>query len=236
MKVQRPEELLVEKILGIAKRYRAIYVSFEPLPSTQSGTGGQALLEKYGFGLSKSTFLPTKSLELDLAKSNKYFYRNLKKDCRYALRKCEEQNIECKMGIEIKEFRDTWKKSVPVGRYVMSERNMKSMKAAFGKKMQLIATTDLSAGGIFLTANKRACYWMGFSNREGRKTQAQYKVVWEGILWAKKMGGTIFDFDGIYDERMPIETWKGLTHFKKSFGGEEVYYPGAYSKWIWKFW
>jgi lipid II:glycine glycyltransferase (peptidoglycan interpeptide bridge formation enzyme) len=114
----------------------------------------------------------------------------------------------------------------------MSEKNLIAMRRAFGKKMKLVTSDDLSAGGMFLVANKKAYYWQGFSSNAGRKSLAQYKVVWEGVLWAKKMGARRFDFEGIYDERFPLPTWRGLSHFKKSFGGSEVVYPGCFSKWM----
>ena len=44
------------------------------------------------------------------------------------------------------------------------------------------------------------------------------------------MGAKILDFEGIFDERFPNKKWKGFTHFKKSFAGYEVEYPGAFSK------
>jgi len=49
---------------------------------------------------------------------------------------------------------------------------------------------------------------------------------------AKKMGCKIFDFEGIYDDRFPLKSWLGFSRFKKSFGGLEVEYPGAYSKFL----
>jgi lipid II:glycine glycyltransferase (peptidoglycan interpeptide bridge formation enzyme) len=65
---------------------------------------------------------------------------------------------------------------------------------------------------------------------EGRSTLSQYTLLWNGILWAKKNGYKIFDFEGIFDPRFPDKNWKGFTHFKRSFGGEEVIYPGCYTK------
>jgi lipid II:glycine glycyltransferase (peptidoglycan interpeptide bridge formation enzyme) len=55
-------------------------------------------------------------------------------------------------------------------------------------------------------------------------------MVWYGILWGKKRGAKMFDFEGIYDSRFPNKSWLGFTHFKKSFGGKEVEYPGCFVK------
>ena len=103
------------------------------------------------------------------------------------------------------------------------------MKKAFGKNMKLLTHQD--SGGIFLVAGKKGYYWQGFTGDKGRKNLVQYKIVWEGILWAKKLGAKRFDFEGIYDDRFPQKSWAGFSAFKKKFGGEVITYPGAYSKW-----
>ena len=84
------------------------------------------------------------------------------------------------------------------------------------------------SGAIFLKTKDTSHYWQAFTGSEGRKKQIQYKIVWEGIIWAKRSGCKIFDFEGVFDERFPKNSWKGFTHFKKSFGGYEVIYPGMF--------
>ena|SRR3989344_1484434 len=236
MKVQRAEKINLQKIFKVAKKHRAVFLVVEPGPNMDPRSESPPIwraggMTNSGFRLSESPYLPTKTLELDLTWSGKRLQENLKKDCRYTIRKTDNLKL---IEPEISSFRSAWREAAPSGRYVMSEKNLIVMRRAFGKKMLLIATEDLSAGGIFLVANKKGYYWHGFSNAKGRKGLAQYKVVWEGILWAKKMGAKAFDFEGIYDPRFPLENWKGLTKFKNKFGGEEVDYPGAYVKWLWR--
>jgi lipid II:glycine glycyltransferase (peptidoglycan interpeptide bridge formation enzyme) len=232
-KVQRAEELPLQKIYDICKKHKVVYLVVEPSDSIASLRSQSNRLRRQNdnLKLSKNPYLPTKTLELGLTWSEKKLYENLKKDCRYAIRKTDNLKL---IEPEISSFRSAWREAAPSGRYVMSEKNLIVMRRAFGKKMLLIATEDLSAGGIFLVANKKGYYWHGFSNAKGRRGLAQYKVVWEGILWAKHMGAKRFDFEGIYDPRFPLENWKGLTKFKKKFSGEEIDYPGAYVKWLWR--
>jgi len=59
-----------------------------------------------------------------------------------------------------------------------------------------------------------------------------YLVVWELMQEAKKRGCKTWDWEGIYDERWPNKGWKGFTHFKKSFGGYEVEFPGSFTRWF----
>jgi lipid II:glycine glycyltransferase (peptidoglycan interpeptide bridge formation enzyme) len=50
---------------------------------------------------------------------------------------------------------------------------------------------------------------------------------------AKKRGSLVWDFEGIFDQRFPNKDILGYTHFKKSFGGKEIEFPGAFTKWFW---
>lgn len=131
---------------------------------------------------------------------------------------------------DIKKFRSVWKKTVRNKRYVPPLLHLEALKKTFASKALFLLAEDNSAGAIFLIENKIAYYWQAFSGAEGRKSLAQYKIVWEGIMKSKAAGAKILDFEGIYDERFPDKSWKGFSHFKKSFGGNEVEYPGTFSK------
>ena len=113
-------------------------------------------------------------------------------------------------------FRNTWRKAVGLKRYVPPLSHLLALKKSFGKNVTFLAFRD--SGAIFLKTREIAYYWQAFTGKEGRKSEIQYKIVWEGILWAKRQGAKIFDFEGIYNERFPNKSWLGFTHFKKSFG------------------
>ena len=52
-------------------------------------------------------------------------------------------------------------------------------------------------------------YLIGITTNEGRKLQANYVMLWEGIINAKKSGSSQFDIGGLTSE-----TPKGVAHFK----------------------
>ena len=62
-------------------------------------------------------------------------------------------------------------------------------------------------GGVLFTRSLHdfAYYWQAFTNKEGRTSLSQYSLLYQGILWAKKHGCKVFDFEGIYDPRFPIK-------------------------------
>ena len=228
IKNQRPEKINLSKIEGLRKKYRAFQIILEPKDKKQ-----EILVKNNGFKLSKSPYLPTKTLQLDLTLSKQKLFNNLKKDCKHEIRRSVKYCLKNIKNTE--EFRNEWKKAIGLKRYVPPISHLIALKKSFKNNCIFLMTslsTEVSAksGAIFLRDGEVAYYWQAFTNKSGRKSKTQYKIVWEGILWAKKNRAKVFDFEGIYDERFPNKSWLGFTHFKKSFGGYEVGYPGCYTK------
>ena len=249
IKLQRPEMIDIQKINQLAKNHRALAIYIEPSLST---INYQLSTKKNGFHLSRSPFLPTKTIHLDLAQSQKQLLTDMKKDARYCIRKASLAGPTCKqVGPDgIKLFHQAWKRAVSWKRHVPPLKTLKNLKTAFGPKaIFLVALTKVTpgvelgqndvdtpgvdailAGTIILLTKDTAYYYYAFTSKEGRKMMAQYLLVWEVIKIAKKQGCKIFDFEGIYDPRFPIKNWQGFSYFKKSFGGKEVEYPGCFVK------
>lgn len=222
IKIQRPEEIRINKIDNLVKKYNVRRVIIEPKNKIQKD-----YIKKLGYKLTKSPFLPTKTLQLDLTKSKEKILSSLKKDARAAVRKTSDDKLT-KDG-KLSTFRVKWKKAVGLKRYVPPIKQLRDLKRTF-KNDSLFLSIE-NSGAIFLTGDKVAYYWQAFTDKEGRKNLSQYRILWEGILWAKRKGAKVFDFEGIYDKRFPNKSWAGFTHFKKSFGGEIKKYEGAYAKW-----
>ena len=225
IKIQRPETIPLKKIEKLAMKHRAFQVIIEPKNKLDA-----KFLIANKYKESKGPFLPTKTLHLDLTKTKEELTKGLKKDARHAIRKNKQVFISNLRLKDIEKFRNAWKKAVSKKRYVPPLSHLKALKKTFADKVLFLIAKDNSAGAIFLIENKIAYYWQAFSSKEGRRSLAQYKIIWEGILKPKAAGAKILDFEGIYDERFPDKSWKGFSHFKKSFGGHEVEYPGVYTK------
>lgn len=236
IKCQRPTRLPLKKIETLAKKHHALQVVIEPL--YHISIYDIEKLKTFGYRLSKSPFLPTKTIHLDLARSEKKILAQMAKDARYGIKKAKREGIKIKKS-RPEDFRKAWKKSVGWRRYVPSLKNLEELKGAFGPNALFLTALHYSdiyhyskevAGVVILKADKTAYYYYALTSKKGRKLWAQYLLVWEAIKWAKKQGCQIFDFEGIYDSRFPIKSWQGFSHFKKSFGGKEVNYPGCFVK------
>lgn len=230
-KIQRPQgKIPYKEIDNLAKKLGVAVVYFEPQTIRQANR-----LKIIGYKLTRSPFLPTKTLWLKLTETEGELLNQLKKDARAALQKTETLKTEKMQNPkQIERFWDTWKNIVGWGKYVPPLTHLQSLRVAFGKNCLLLecfkTLKQPLAGAVFVIANGAAYYLYAFTSGEGRKALAQYRLVWEGILWAKKKGAEIFDFEGIYDERFPKKSWLGFSHFKKSFGGQEVAFPGCFVK------
>ncbi|OGM31404.1 hypothetical protein A2803_05475 [Candidatus Woesebacteria bacterium RIFCSPHIGHO2_01_FULL_44_21] len=224
MKLQRPREINYKEIKRLNKKYRAVQVIIEPWSTKEA----KELIKKGWQQV--DPFIPSKTIILDLSKSEEKIYDSFDKDTRYSIRRM--QNVagsmeECK---DINLFRKYWKAAVDYKRHVLSTKQLEDLKRIFTKDSLFLIADDGVSGGIFLVAGDVGYYWYGFVDKEGRKKLSQYKVLWEGIKWARSRSAKYFDMEGIYDERFPIPTWQGFTKFKLGFGGKVVKYPGAYQK------
>lgn len=221
-KVQRPAKIDLKHIEFLAKKYRAFQVSIEPRTFKEAD-----MLIKKGWQVN-SPFIPSKTVILKLNMSDKKLYESFNKDTRYSIRKSESLSV----GVEkdLNKFREYWKNSVDLKRHVLTVKQMGDLAEVFGDDCLFLVAEDGISGGIFLVAGDVGYYWYGFVNKVGRKKLSQYKVLWEGIKWAKGRGAKHFDMEGIFDERFPIPAWRGFTKFKKGFGGSVKKFPASYQK------
>ena len=243
MKVQRPERIDFEVIDRLARKHHVFQIIIEP----DLGSGirtfekDHKIMLSHGFKLSKGPFLPSKTLQIDLTQSQKAIFSRFKKDARQAIKRGSGVFIKSySTPSELKIFREKWKNSVNYKRYVPSEASLVNLRKAFDPQKSLfLASHNINSriiGGVIFTissherSNYISYYWQAFTNKEGRSSLSQYSLLWNGILWAKKQGCKLFDFEGIYDPRFPNRSWLGFTHFKRSFGGSEVDFPGCYTK------
>ena len=211
----------------LSDKYRVFQTIIEP----KTMADGQWLMAK-GYKLSKSPYLPSKTLQIDLSQPfnfNKETRRCIKIGDRAKIKKCSTLS-------DLRKFHYAWRKSVKFTRFVPSLKSLINLQSCFSSHNPIILTSHNKSGsiigGAIFTRSSHDCayYWQGFTNSEGRSSLSQYSLVYQGILWAKRVGCKVFDFEGIYDERFPNKSWLGFTHFKKSFGGKEVLYPGCYTK------
>ena len=154
-----------------------------------------------------------------------------KKDARYCIRKSQASNPKSQLN-DFDGFYKLWKRAVGIKRlWIPKEKYYVSLINAFGKNVFCI-TIDSLAGAVVLVHQKIAYYYYAACLPAGKPLYLPYLVVWECMKEAKKRGCKTWDWEGIYDERWSNKGWRGFTHFKKSFGGYQVEFPGSFTRWF----
>jgi len=239
IKIQRiTPPIPFKEIEKLAQKHHAFQVVIEPATNHQSPiTNHQPCYRPL-----KSPFIPTKTLVLDLKRTEQEIFALFTKNKRRDIRIAERNNLSVQEGTQ-KQFAELKKKSL-LKRFVLplgAGREIFPLLQAFGPqkaKILLAYPSRLSrkpriplAGTLLLFHDKIAYYWQAASTDEGKKLLAPTLLVWEAIKLAKKKDCEEFDFEGVYDERFPKnKSWIGFTKFKQGFGGKEVVYPAPLTK------
>jgi lipid II:glycine glycyltransferase (peptidoglycan interpeptide bridge formation enzyme) len=161
---------------------------------------------------------------------------------------------------DIEKFADFWQKCARQrGMFLSQKEEIKAIYNAFGKNAVIHVASyrhiewneesqkqNMRSGvekyfpqdddenwlaAVLRISTKDVSYYMyAAASSEGKKLFAPTIVAWNAIKSAKNEGKKVFDFEGIFDERFPLKSWKGFTRFKRGFGGKEIEYPGCVSK------
>jgi lipid II:glycine glycyltransferase (peptidoglycan interpeptide bridge formation enzyme) len=85
---------------------------------------------------------------------------------------------------------------------------------------------------VFYCSDTTCSYNHNGSIEISRRFMGPTLAVWAGMREGKRRGLSLFDFDGVFDERYPKRQsrFKGFGRFKEGFGGSEFYFPPMYRK------
>ena len=186
--------------------------------------------KRKGYKLSNFPYLATKTVVIDLRKSQNILWNQLSENAKRLIKRNKDVVIK---EVEVEVFYKTWKENSKI--WVLKLSELKLMKKVLKKKVKFLMSFENNSpqSGILLVETKdTANYFHSFTTDAGRKTGAHFKLVWETLLTEKKRGVSFFDFEGIYDDRWPQKRWLGFSEFKKKFGGKVVSFPGCFQKWL----
>lgn len=242
IKVQRTKPPIpFMDIERIAKKVRAFQITIDPgfdqKILTKNGTEKFIKsYQKFRYSIPQTPFIPTKTIVLDINRSEENilesFSKNKRRDVRAALRgnliikeESSKEFIDLKKKLLLKKF------ILPLG--LVSE--IRPLYQAFSpEKIKILVAYHQNqpvAGTIILFQPQRAHYWLATATNEGKKLLAPTLLVWEAIKIAKQKGCKEFDLEGVYDDRFPKnKNWLGFTKFKEGFGKMEILYPPTLTK------
>jgi len=166
---------------------------------------------------------------LDITISEDELLKNMRKSHRYLIRKANAYTmkiIKSKNNNDVQKFTDLYKNFSSYKKFV-AHKGIKEEMEILGKDNEAllffaIYENKIISGVLIDFVGPMAMYHHAASDDAYRNIPANYLLLWEAILEAKKRGKTYFNLFGIAPENVRNHPWSGFTLFKTGFGGERV--------------
>ncbi len=216
----------------VARKERAWFVRISPLlfPTRE-------LMET--FSLLKLTPSPIHAMDaeycwvLDIDAPEETLLRNMRKTTRYEIRRAMRLGVTVSKSAnpdDLKHFFRLYEETSSRHGFVRHTGITEEFDVFSheGKEMLFTAAyrDDVIAAAIITMYGNQAIYHHGAS--QTTNVPASYLIQWEAIREAKKRGLKLYNFWGIAHENKPNHPWRGITLFKKGFGGRSIAYIHAH--------
>jgi len=205
------------------------------------------LFEYLGFINAPMHMHPEITWELDLTLSEEELLKNMRKTTRYLIRQAEKEEgvdvVKSTRKEDLEDFEQIYWETAKRHSFVpFSKEYLEAEFDVFSKDNQALMFSGKCNGEVLSSAmiifhSQRAFYHQGASLPS--KIPVSYLVQWEAIKEAKARGCQRYNFWGIVPqaEHYSSHPWKGLTLFKKGFGGSEKDYVKTKDYPLsWKYW
>lgn len=169
---------------------------------------------------------------LPIEKSEDLLLQEMRKTTRYEIKKAQKLGIVIHESQDVKDlhfFFDLYKETTKRHGFV-PHIGIEEEFEVFSKRNETILyyaefEGTVIAAAIILFVGDQGIYHHGASLNSS--PPGSYLIQWYAIREAIKRGMKQYNFWGIADETQPNHPWKGITLFKKGFGGEEKKYMHA---------
>lgn len=247
------DQLLLEGLHRMARRYRAIFLRLEPGLDEYDPAADQLHSWLLTRGLHPVEPLqPHSTIHLDLTRSEELIFAGFSKGHRADIKRAERQGVQVRTGTQV---------DLPAFYQIMQATGK---RAAFGihneayyrqawelfqpRSRLLLAEIDgtIGAAHLVFAGPHHGLYLYGGASEAGLKAGANHLLQWAAIRWMRELACPTYDLWGIPDplgqaarcddeqERTSLEAAAqhdpliGVYRFKKGFGGTIVRYLPAY--------
>ncbi|MFH1427555.1 MAG: peptidoglycan bridge formation glycyltransferase FemA/FemB family protein [Patescibacteria group bacterium] len=218
----RQLEFLFNEVEKIAKKEDAIFLRFEPANNLRMKN------EEFRI-INTIDVQPSKTLILNLEKSEDGLLKQMHQKTRYNIRLAEKKGVKIveaqNFAIYFENFWQLMRETVVRDNFRLHGKDyyQKMLEVNFIKLYLAEFEGKVIAGSIMAFFGDTVTYLHGASSNQYRNVMAPYLLQWHGLKLAKEMGYKYYDFFGIDEKK-----WPGVTRFKKGFGGQEIKYPGTF--------
>jgi peptidoglycan pentaglycine glycine transferase (the first glycine) len=231
--VKPSKELFVflkKELARLGKKEGSIFVRLDAMPPVKKEFS-QGYTKAPRSTYTSAYFQPRAEWALELSKTEEELLKDMHQKTRYSIRGAERHGVEIEIVTDnfLEHFDDFYNLMLAT-----AERNKFSLHP---KEYYRGIFENLSSERGYLVVSKYEgevlsssliCVFAGVANYvfggsgEDRKHTPSYLAQWESVKHAKSIGCDSYSFGGISTEEFPVSGWKGITQFKKRFGGAEV--------------
>lgn len=186
------------------------------------------IFRELGFRRAPLFVHPELTWEVDVTQSEEKLLSAMRKTTRYLIKKMPEKGITVRKATDAKGLDLFWKLYIDTAKrqgfvpfskkfleeevaHLSMERNVEIFLSFFDGKV--------ISGGVFVYWNGIGFYHHGASDSNYAKYSPAYPLLWEAIKEAKSRGCKIFNFWGVVEDDEQSHPWRGLSQFKKGYGG-----------------
>ncbi|MFA7244801.1 MAG: peptidoglycan bridge formation glycyltransferase FemA/FemB family protein [Candidatus Magasanikbacteria bacterium] len=220
---------LMKFLKAKAEKEKYNFIKFSPF--IDESEENKRIYQQVGFRKAPIHILAETSWLLDLSLSEEKLLFNMNKNHRNLINRCLREKVKITFSKEIqdlKEFNTLLDHTAKKHHFVRFSNNyLEKEFIAFEKdnevsviKAYLPEDQKIDAGAVVYFYGNSAAYRHGASLVKNKKLPTSYLVQWEAIKEAKRRGMKYYNFWGIApDNASDKHPFKGITHFKKGFGG-----------------
>ncbi len=221
------------EIRKIAKENCAIFVRIES--KNKRKESGLFLSPK--FSALGASFQPSLDWVLKIDKPEEKLLFEMDQNARYSIKLALKNEVNAELSnpsndqveILVKLMEETSKRN---NFNLHDKKYYDSIFKSLNEKNSFFVTTRkdgvVISSALVLIFGKEALYLFGGSSSLDRKVSASYLGQWTAIQEAKKRGVEKYNFGAVSDEKGFPQDFKGITMFKKKFGGEYFYHGDFY--------
>jgi len=220
---------LLDYLKKLAKKEKASFIRICPIWKQ-----GEDVFNNLGFRRAPIHIHPENNWVLGLNKTEEELLMGMRKNTRNLIRRAgrnADLTIEERTDLKAVEiFNDIYQKTYKRQGFVpFSFEYLKKEFLAFKDNIIVFLgkyKNDYVAGAMIIFYQDRAYYHQGASLRKYSKVPVSHFLQWQAIKQAKQRNCSYYSFWGIAPPDKKNHPWKGITLFKKGFGGElEEYIP-----------
>ena len=215
---------LLEKLKRTAAAEGASFIRIAPV--WENKAENREIFKSAGFRDAPMHIHPELTWELDLTPPESRILANMRKTTRYLIRQgLKNKDIVIAQSGDIAAFGKIYRETARRQKFIpfSPEYLQKEFRCFFPDKEALLFIGkykgDAVCGAMVIFWQGAAFYHQGASLLKYPKVPVSYLTQWKAITEAKKRGCRVYNFWGIAPASKPSHPWKGLTLFKKGFGG-----------------